>query len=204
MYYLPRMREAVERAVEGFKLRYQSETKKDLDNAWKAGIDMVDSSLQYVGVALAVPELSRSALEILQGYSADLIKGLSADTIKKINNEIAMGVMGGKSIQEVMKAVGRNLDDPSIFGTIASRAETITRTEMGHVHSAARQARIEQVVKEGDVRWEKKWISSGKAKPRPHHAALNGVTIPVDDLFLGYIPYPHAPGLPAGEVVNCG
>jgi hypothetical protein len=165
---------------------------------------MVDSPLQFVGVRVAAPELGRSVLEILQGYSADLIKGLSADAIKKINSEIAMGVMGGKPIQEVVKAVGRNLYDPSVFKTIASRAETITRTEMGHVHSAARQARIEQVVESNDVKWMKKWISSGKARPRAHHAALDGVTIPVDEMFLGYIDYPHAPGLPAEEVVNCG
>jgi hypothetical protein len=210
LYYLPRMKEAVERAVEGFRLRYQAETKADLDNMWKAGIDMVDSPLQYVGVPIMAPELGMTVLDILQGYSADLIKGLTADAIKKINSEIAMGLMGGKPMQEVMKAVGRNLDDKSVFSTIAGRAEAITRTEMAHVQSAAREARMEQITtdKAGlsvpPIKWKKKWISSGKAKPRPHHAALNGTVVDFDENFPGGIPYPHAPGLPASEVVNCG
>jgi len=78
---------------------------------------------------------------------------------------------------------------------------------MARVHSSAREARIKATVEAGtdpEMTWQKKWISSGKAKPRDHHEGLDGVVIDVDEDFLGYIPYPHAPGLPADEVVNCG
>jgi Phage Mu protein F like protein len=205
MYHIPQLKEAVNRAIEGLKQRFNADQKTTLRETWDMGVNAIDSPLQYVGVNLALPSLSMAALDILQGYSADLISGLSADALKNINSAITMGVMGGQSVSNVMKTVGRNLDDPSIFKTIAGRAEAITRTEMGHVHAAARQARAEQTVEANpETAWDKQWISSGKAHPRPHHAALDGVTIPVDDLFLGYIPYPHAPGLPASEVVNCG
>jgi hypothetical protein len=204
MYYIPQLKEAVDRALTTFKQRYGSEQEVALNNMWNAGIDMVDSPLQFVGIRAAAPEISRSALEILQGYSADLIGGLTADAAKKINSEIALGIMGAKPVQEVMRAVGRNLDDPSVFGTIGSRAEAITRTEMARVNSAAREARAEGTAHNNpELQWMKKWISSGKFHPRPNHAALNGVMVPVDENFPGGIPYPHAPGLPASEVVNC-
>jgi len=215
MCYIPQLKEGVNRAIEQFKQRYMGEQSTALLNHWNAGIDMVDSPLQFVGVKVLAPEISRVALEISQGYSADLISGLSADALKRVNGEITLGIMGAKPVQEVIKAIGRNLDDKSIFKSIAARAEAITRTELGKVNSLAREARIQSVVKEippgpplqkgGEKQvWMKKWISSGKAKPRAHHAGLDGVTIPVDEKFLGYIDYPHAPGLPAEEVVNCG
>lgn len=206
-YYIPQLRDSVDRTIETFRQRYQAEQSGTLGNMWNAGIDMVDSPLQFVGFALAAPEISRTALEIAQGYSADLIGGLSKDMLQKINGHIISGIMGQKTPFEVMKEIGADPDftDKSTFSTIAHRAEAITRTEMAKVNSFAREARMEGTVTNNpDLPWKKKWISSGKARPREHHAKLNGVMIDVDQKFLGYIPYPHAPGLPAAEVVNCG
>ena len=206
LYYIPQHKEAVERAIEAFRQQYLAGQREALGNAWNAGIDVVDSPLQFVGIRLAAPEISRSALEILQGYSADLIKGLTSDALKKVNNEITLGIMGEKAPFEVMQAVGRSLKEKGVFKSIGHRAEAITRTEMARVHSGAREARIRNVVgnTDPDMKWEKKWLSSGKAEPRAHHAGLNGAVIEVDEKFLGYIDYPHAPGLSAAEVVNCG
>ena len=204
-HYVPQLKEAVEKVASRFMQQYQAQLSDAEVNLWKAGIDQVDWPLSYVGIQAGGTEISRSALEIVQGYSADLITNLSRDAAAKINAEIAMGILGGRTPWEVMQAIGRNLDDPSVFKTIAVRAETITRTELARVNSLAREVRIEDVVAANpDVRWLKKWISSGKAHPRPHHAALNGVTVRVDKNFPGGIPYPHAPGLPAKDVINCG
>jgi len=205
-YAIPQHRAAVEQAIERFQQQYMSNQSGALRDGWNAGIDMVDAPLQYVGIRIAAQEISMSALEIAQGYSADLIKGLSADALKKVNGEIILGITGGKSPFEVMQAIGRNLEDKGVFKSIGHRAETITRTEMARVNSSAREARIQGTVgnTEPEMKWEKKWISSGKAEARHHHAGLDGVRVGIDEDFLGYIPYPHAPGLPAEETVNCG
>jgi len=207
-HHIPQLKEAVSNALEGFRQQYNRGQAEALINMWNAGIDMVDHPLQSVGVRpLVAMEINREALEIMQGYSADLINGLSADALKKINSEITLGIMGQKSPFEVMQTIGRNFDDKSVFTGISRRAETITRTEMSKVHSMAREARMHAVADGGtdpEMKWQKKWISSGKAEPRPHHAGLNGVIIDMDEDFLGYIPYPHAPGLAAEEVINCG
>lgn len=205
VYAVPQLKEAVGRTIDAFRQRYASELKGDLSNSWNVGVDLVDWPLHYVGIRTAAPELSMTALEILQGYSADLIKGLTEDALKQVNGRIAMGVLGQKTPYEVMREIGKSLDDPGVFKSISVRAETITRTEMATVQSAAREARIEATVEANpELDWMKKWISSGKFRPRLNHAALNGVTISVKKNFPGGIPYPHAPGLPASEVVNCG
>ena len=204
-HYLPQKREAVARAIEAFSQRYRVEQDRALGNAWNAGYDMVDSPLNYADlVHSALPELSRTALEIAQGYSADLIHGLAGDALKRINSEITLGVMGDKSLAEVMQAIGHRLDSPGVFGTVANRAEAITRTEFGRVNSLARQARIHDVVRANPGVWLKQWLHSGKPHPRPRHLVLDRKAVPLDEDFPGGIPYPHAPGLPAAEVVNCG
>lgn len=215
-HHIPQLRAAVEDAISRFQTQYQSEFSRAAANAWKAGVDLVDGPLRYVGIAAHAPAISTSALEILQGYSADLITGLGRDAIKQINGQIAMGIMGQKTPHQVMQMLGTSLTDKGVFRNIAVRAEAITRTELAHVNSMAREARIQAMVEDDpEVKWLKEWIASGKAHPRPNHEALNGVQVPVDMDFSMYggqspvepgsgIPYPHAPGLPAAEVVNCG
>ena len=204
-HHVPQLKDAVEKVVSRFLQQYQAQLSDAEVNLWKAGIDQVDWPLSYIGIQAGTTEISRTALEIVQDYSADLIANLAGDAAAKINAEIAMGILGGRTPWEVMKAVGRNLDEPGVFKTIAVRAETITRTELARVNSLAREVRIEDVVAANpDVRWLKKWVSSRKAHPRPHHAELNGVTVRVDKNFPGGIPYPHAPGLSAKDVINCG
>jgi len=198
---------AVEQAFEGFKQRYDSDLSAALANSFEAGIDMVDMPLAAAGIKIAAAELSLTELEIMQGYSTSLVKGLSADAVKKINSELTLGLLGRKTPFEVMTAIGRNLDDKSVMSSISARAQTITRTEMARVHSASREARI-QALAEGQtdppVEWKKKWISSSRLHPRLNHAMLDGVMVGIEEDFPGGIPYPHAPGLPAAEVINCG
>lgn len=206
-HHLAQAKEAVGRAVETFSLGYMAGQNEALANAFAAGIDLIDNPLQVAGIGILAPELSRTALEIAQGYSADLIGGLSADAVKKINAEIMTGVMGQKAPFEVMKSIGLGLDEKGVFSSLGHRAEAITRTEMASVQSQARQARMLAVADKGtepQLEYQKKWISSGKAHPREHHAALDGMVVGVNEDFPGGIPYPHAPGLPASEVVNCG
>ena len=205
--HIPELKAAVETAIDGFRQQYLTDQADALTNVWNAGIDMVDAPLAAAGIRAAAPELSRASLEILQGYSTDLIEGLAAEAAKNVKNAVTMGVMGQKTLHEVMKDVSLALDDKGILGKVSRRAETITRTEMGHVNSWAREARMQAVAAAGTdpaVRWRKKWIDSGKAHPRMDHLALDGVTVDLDEDFPGGIPYPHAPGLPASQSINCG
>jgi len=204
-YRLPELQRAINAGIDHFSAAYGQTQNGILANMWEAGIDMIDGPLRVAGIESMLPELSRTTLEIMQGYSLDLIGGVSSDLKKKINSELTNGLLGAKTPHQVMEAIGKNLKDPGVYRSIAERAETITRTEMGRVHSLSRQARLEATVANNpELPWKKKWYASGKAHPRIWHAKLNGSEEALDVLWYGFIPYPHAPGLPAKEVVNCG
>jgi len=205
--HLPQLKAAIENSIESFSQQQLAAQQDALLNSWNLGIDMVDGPLSSAGIQFFAPEIARETLEILQGYSADLVGGLGKDFTKKVNNEITMGLLGGKTPFEVMQAIGTELEGKNVVGSIARRAETITRTEMGRVQSASRQARMNGVVNgvtEPDMRWKKKWIWSGKPKGRITHMALDGVVVDLDEDFAGGWPHPHAPGMPAAETINCG
>jgi len=204
-YRITEYKAAVDRITEAFAKSYGDMLSDSLGVMWDAGADVVAMPLGAAGISIAAPEISMTALEIMQGYSADLVKNITDDLRKRINAEISMGVIGGKTPFQVMTAIGRNLTDPSVFKTIASRAEAIQRTEMARVFSNAREQRmkaIENTVPK--IRLKKKWVHSGKANYRPWHKKLNGVEVDRDKNFPGGIPYPHAPVLSAKDVVNCG
>lgn len=207
VHRLPELKRAIDSAIDTFTRQMGQAQTGILSNIWEAGIDMIDGPLRAGGIggAAMLPELSRATLEIMQGYSLDLIGGLTGDLRKKVSAELTNGLLGAKTPYEVMQGIGKNLKSPGVYKSIAERAEAITRTEMARVHSLSRQARMEATVANSpELPWKKKWHASGKAHPRLRHALLNGSVEPLDVLWQGFIPYPHAPGLPASEVVNCG
>lgn len=199
------MRAAIDAATDKLRLRYQAAQQSNLSNVWLAGIDMIAAPIAAAGISVGLTTIPMTTLELAQGYSANLIGGLSADLRKRVVSEVQLGLLGAKTPYDVMKALGMSLTDKGAFKSIAARAEAITLTEMGRVHSAGRQLRANALVDlHPEITWVKRWHSSHKAHPRPVHASLNKSTVPINENFVGRIPYPHAPGLEAADVVNCG
>ena len=129
-YYLPQMKnaiEAIERAMQDFGSKYGVDLRNAQRSFWEQGTDMVDLPLNAAGITAFIPEIDMTALSIMQGFSSDLVTGLSRSAITQINREMTIGLMGMKTPYEVMRAVGRNLKDSSIFKSIAAR-------EIGRAH----------------------------------------------------------------------
>jgi hypothetical protein len=208
-YHLPQMKAAVERAMQRFGLQYGVDLKDAQRDFWDRGIDMVDLPLREVGIFQALPEIDTTALAVMQGFSADLVKGLTLDATQKINTELTLGIMGQKTPFEVMKGIGRNLKDPSIFKSIAARAEAITRTESTRVLESAGQARKESAAKVVPG-LQKQWLESFAARmPRPTHVAAHKQIRDVNKPFdVGGVKmmYPGDTSLGAGakDTVKCG
>ena len=170
---------------------------------------VVDGPLQVAFGTDMLPTfaLSRSIVGAAATVQAGLITRMTQDGIRRVSNEIALGATGLKSPWEVMQAVGRNLDSPSIFGDIATRAEVITRTELGRVYSVASQARKEEAAKV--VRGMKKQWFHGpiRSGSRPSHVAAHGQIVDVFDHYdVGGEPlrFPRDPQGSAGNTINCG
>lgn len=174
------------------------------------GIQSVDRILTAGDVRAMVPFLSETKLGQLQQFAANEITGITDLAKKKISTELTMAMMGQKPTSEVLDAIGRNLDSPSIFGTIRARSRAIFITEVNRVNNIAAVDRMKQVSDQvPDLM--KEWRHSHVGVPRPFHFALHGVRIPAKDQFTltaadgetYLIDAPHDPILPVGEVVNC-
>lgn len=168
--------------------------------------------LSYSGVS---PTLVRTASE----YTAELITGLSSDMRARIAREVRLAALGGMSTSDLIERIGRNLTSPSVFGTIATRAEMIARTEVSRLYSmAAAEQSAETAARYPGMRqvWQHSSSSPGfttfqRRKSRANHIRVwertSANPIPVGELFdLGgglMARHPHDPNLPAKEVVGC-
>lgn len=205
-YHLKQMLDSIEEQVAKFSSEGKAEAGRLLDDSWDMGKTLVDTPLAQAGIYTGF-RLSTSVLNTLKDFTFHKIEGLSDSAWEKIRSELTLGVMGNKTPQEVAKAIGMNLKDPSIFTSIAHRAEVITQTEMGRVFSTAAELRMEEA---GDYvkDLEKMWRHVGHPKvPRPSHLAADGQHVPVDEPFdIGGVTmmYPRDPGAPIEETINCG
>jgi len=205
-YHLNQVLTSIEHQIAIFKPRIKSELNEGLNDAWMQGQNIIDKPLLTINIHTGW-YLSTDILDTLKTFSFFRLDKLTDDAWLNIKSELHLGVIGGKSPAEVVKAIGRNLTSPSIFGTIANRAEVIAGTEIGRVFSMATQLRMEEAAKHVPG-LKKQWWHAGHPKlPRPTHVASNGQIVPVDKPFnVGGVKlmFPRAPGAPLGEVIGCG
>lgn len=205
-YSLRRTLSAVEFQIREFEDTARREISGRLDTMWADGKSLVEKPLAESGIYSGF-SLSTSTLTVLKDFAFHKVSGLSADAWQKVKGELTLGVLGGKSPQEVAAAIGRNLTDNSIFSSISARAEAITKTELGRVFSTATQERMEEASKYVPG-LRKMWRHAGHPRvARPYHLAMNGIHVAANEPFLvGTIAmmYPRDPKAPASEVINCG
>ena len=183
------------------------ELGRGINAAWEAGTAMLPQMAQAAGITLSPVGISSHLVSQLKEFASDRLDYWKNDLTSKIRAQITLGVLGQKTPHEISAAIAGTLESPSIFRSIAYRAEVVTRTEMGRVFSNATQLRLDQaaLVVPG---MEKEWIHAGHPmQPRPTHLAAHGQRVPVDEPFqIGaqQIMYPRDPAAPLSEVINCG
>lgn len=92
------------------------------------------------------------------------------------------------------------------------RAMTIARTEVAQMAVESQRQGAEAWKAETNTTLYKMWMHRGAKDPRTGHLALNETTIPENEMFTivdnqgnsEQALTPHASGLSAGNVVNCG
>lgn len=206
VYHLRQMLDSIEFQMARSSGSAQTTMAGLLDKSWGMGVAMVDAPLAAGGIYTGY-HLPTSTLEAMKDYSNDYLKNLFGDAWYKVKGEITLGVIGGKSPQEVAAAIGKTMD-AGRFKDISARAETIARHEMGTVYSQAGQMRMEQAV-EHVPGLEKQWRHVGHPRaPRPTHQAMDGHHVPIDQPFFhsGGVPimFPRDPRAPLSETMHCG
>lgn len=201
--------------IDEIKLKFETQLKDYLDNYekrlfWRT-IKLIDEILEAQGYRLNLPFVSEEILEVLKEYRADLITKITNEMRDKIRLEIQLGVLGVKSVDEIIKSIGKNLKDKSIFKSILHRAEVIQRTEMNRVYATATFERIKQWGQILGDKLYKMWIHSHLGVPRKSHLLLDRKKIPWNENFKiinrkrgvieAFGPYDNS--LPPDELINC-
>ncbi len=206
-YKLKQMVNSLERHIADYERGGKTAIAGLLDNADELGAEMIAGAFSAAGEISTGFGISTSSLETMKDFTFHKIKDVSKSAFDKIRSELTMGIVGGKSPQEVATAIGRDLDSPSIFRTIKLRAETITKVEMGRAFSTAAQERM-STASEYVPGLEKKWLHSGHPLvARATHLAAHGRHVPVNKPFkIGAVSmmYPRDPAAPVKEVIHCG
>jgi hypothetical protein len=207
--------QTLRRLVEDLGTRFRQDATGLVQAGQRAAIPLgqalVDVPLLAAGIRLALPEVTVPLLETLLSFAADKVTGLSQDLVARITTEIQLGVLGTQNPFETMQRVQEILGLSEPPGGIAARAEAITRTETGRVHSTATQRRLEQARRSlPDLM--KEWLHGGSRIPRSGHVAANGQRVPVDQPFMvaatvggtkEAMMYPRDPRASARNTVHC-
>ena len=207
-YHLKNLQAIVERSLR----RFQDELSQTLitaeEIAYQQGGLAVEEPLAQMGYRVSFADLSPYQLMVIQAYSADLIKGLVDDALNRINNTLALGILGEKSPFQIMKEITEILGEEKIkaIGGIAYRAEKIARTELSRISNMATFARQQDAAKHIPGLM-KEWVSVLlPGRTRPHHWAAHGQRVLVNEPFIVMGEKMMLPLDPAGSpanVINC-
>jgi len=206
-FHLPQLSAAIKEHVDNFNVSAKGNLDDFLDNSWQHGENIVNAPLVAAGeVAIGGFGISGEVLSVMKDFTFHKIDGVSNSAWDKIRSELTLGVLGGKTPHEVSKAIGTNLTDPSIFKSIHARANVITHTEMSRVFDKSAHERMKTAAASVEG-LQKEWRHDGHPKkPRATHQVAHGQIKDIEKPFeIGSVAmmFPHDPGAPIGEVINC-
>lgn len=134
-------------------------------------------------------------LAIVRQRTADLVKNVTDTTKEAIRAAVLAGREQGLGARDIARLI-----EDSTFGEITrTRAQTIARTE---TVGALNAGEYQSATQSGVMR-SKTWVHQLVGNSRPNHKAMDGRTIDIEGAFPNGLRYPHEPGAPAREVVNC-
>jgi len=206
---------ALERRIEDFRRDLDRQLRTDLNRAFDLGTDLVDEPVSVIARPLI--GVSREVAQVAAEFSATLITELSDSMRSQINGVLRRAALGGLSVADAIAQVGKSLTDPSVFSSIAARAETIVRTEVLRIQAIAAQARMMQskeAARRAGWAMKKEWLSAKDVRVRPGHLAANGQVKDVEEPFLVFVRvgkalvpellnYPRDPAGSAANTINC-
>lgn len=152
------------------------------------------------------PLLRQSDLLVAQREAiGDLVVGVTDDFRRRLRSELRQTLMGGQTLADFQRRIGRALPASGPFGTVANRAEVIVRTETSKTFQFAQEAQRQEIAEAG-FEFRKQWVSSRDGRVRPTHAAADGQTVGAEEDFdIGGYPaaFPQDPRLPPEESIQC-
>lgn len=169
-------------------------------STFRSGALAVLTSLRRALPALDVSTLPTPTDDYAQLYLADAtnrLNGVGDELWAETRAALVEGQSRGESVEELAARV------TDVADVVASRAQTIARTEIISASNAGSIAQMSLIAADGDL---KQWLATGDTRTRESHRLADGQAVPLDSTFdVGgsRLRYPGDPQGPADEIVNC-
>lgn len=168
--------------------------KLDIENAWSSIAKTQTSATARRAVRNAAAEVGLS-FDVLQPglskyvteHAADLVQGVGDTTRSALKDALKAGLEAGEDIP----ALRKRIEESGAFAP--SRAELIARTEATTVTNNAGVASLSNWAAENESTVEKSWLATQDARTREEHAAMDGETVRIDDVFSNGLAAPGEP-----------
>jgi hypothetical protein len=161
---------------------------------------LVAKTMATPAPAVRVGILGPTSPQVINAINRRVTKlaGAVTETTKQqIRAVIAQARTDGVGVSELATRIRAQVFADTIT---TARATTIARTEtVGALNEGAMLK-----ARQGGVFRSKQWVSQRDGRVRPsHRAAESAGWIPIEQPYNNGLDYPHAPGAPADEVINC-
>lgn len=204
------MKSQVDRATQQFGDAASAEVLKMEGDVYRNTALQVDATVRAgAGGVLVQPVIDTAALQVVQGYTADLIGGLTRDSAAKINAALQRAWLGRMDLARLTAEIGGALEGgefSGMFSSIADRALSIATNEILRIQSLASVARINAMAAH-HPQVQKRWKHVPIARvPRISHEIADGQIQQPGDPFLvagEKLQYPRDPSGSAENTINC-
>lgn len=132
---------------------------------------------------------------MIRRRAANLVTNVTETT----KHTIAAAVMEARTKGLGVRELGALIQERTFGEITKARALTIARTETVGAMNAGEYAGAVS----SNVMRSKTWLSQGDDRVRDSHRALHNMTIDIGAAFPNGLRFPHEPGAPAAEVINC-
>lgn len=206
--------EAIDRAMEPHQaesLRIGAEAAR---TAYAIGREQAESTMGDLPPMLG-GTLTRDLLQAVVDVTEDQLRDVWGELGSGLKASVRRVALGAADLDTAIGEVLRIVRNPKTFGTAATRAEVIVRTEVNRTYSVAADARFRELNATFDGELRKAWIATGDRRTRASHReagrryapnANDPGPIPIRDVFIvggDRLRFPLDPLAPARAVVNC-
>ena len=201
--------ERIDRRIAQYKTQMTKGLTAQQEQMWaQASVDTHELLTEITGVKLIT--VNRDLLEATKDLTVALVSNVTQQAKDEIASAIRLGLLQKQSLNKIIKRVGNSLTSPSVFGTIANRAEVITRTETLRAYSmsadAHRMAFADKLMKDTGLTLYKKWDASNDSRTRDTHRKADGQIVKQTEKFRvgnDRLDYPRDPSGSPEETINC-
>jgi hypothetical protein len=207
---LQALKAQIDRVMEEFAKQAASQVSDLEQKCYEQTARSIDATVSAgVGSVAVQPVIDVAALQVVQGYTADLITGLTRDMSSRINASIQRAFLGGSNLEQLVAQIGSTLEGgkfSGLFSQVGERAMMIATNEIMRVQSLASVARINALA-ENHPALGKMWKHIPVARvPRISHLLADGQVKKPGEPFLvegEELQYPRDPSGSAENTINC-